>query len=85
MKSITIHGIDEVLAKMLEHRAKEEKLSMNKTIKKILEEAMGVKSRSRETYRKDFEEFCGLWSDADYAVFEQNGGSLRKIDEEDWE
>lgn len=85
MKSITIHGIDEVLAKMLRHRAREEKLSMNKTVKKILEEALGVKIQPGEAHRKDFEEFCGIWSAADYNDFEQNIEALRKTDVEDWE
>jgi predicted DNA binding CopG/RHH family protein len=43
MKSITIHGIDEPLAKLIKSKAKQEGLSINQTIKNILESSLGVK------------------------------------------
>ncbi len=84
MKSITIHGIDDPLAELLKSRAQSEGLSINKTVKKLLEESLGVRPRARGTNRGDFEEFCGVWSDADYAEFEENTKDLRKINNEDW-
>ena len=84
MKSITIHGIDDPLAELLKSRARSEGLSINKTVKKLLEESLGVKPRIKGRYRSDFEEFCGIWSDSELAEFEENTKDLRKINYEDW-
>jgi hypothetical protein len=84
MKSITIHGIDDPLAELIKSRAQAEGLSINKTVKKLLEESLGVKPRIKGINRYDFEEFCGIWSDSDLAEFEENTKDLRNINNEDW-
>jgi hypothetical protein len=85
MKSITIHGIDEPLAGLIKSKAHAEGMSINKTIKKVLEEAFGIKPRHKNINRSDLEEFCGLWSESDLIEFEQKTQDLRKIDPEDWQ
>ena len=72
MKSITIHGIDAPLAELLKSRAQAEGLSINKTVIKILEESLGVKPRVKGKNRKDFEEFCGIWTRSELKEFEEN-------------
>ncbi|MGB5615690.1 MAG: hypothetical protein WBM78_02535, partial [Desulfobacterales bacterium] len=57
MKSITIHGIDEPLVKLIKSKAKQEGLSINKTIKKILESSLGVKPKDYLDNISRFEEF----------------------------
>ena len=47
MKSITIHGVDEPLSELIKSKAQSEGLSINKTIKKILESSLGVKPNPR--------------------------------------
>jgi hypothetical protein len=84
MKSITIHGIDDPLAELIKSKAQAEGLSINKTVKKLLEESLGVKPRAKGINRHDFEEFCGIWSDSDLAEFEENTKDLRNINYEDW-
>jgi hypothetical protein len=84
MKSITIHGIDEPLAELIKSRAQSEGLSINKTVKKLLEESLGVKPHASGLHRSDFEEFCGIWSESELAEFEENSSDLRDIDSEDW-
>jgi hypothetical protein len=59
-------------------------LSVNQTIKKILESSLGVKPRQVENRRVDFEEFLGIWTEADLAEFKENTGELRKVDPGDW-
>ena len=85
MKSITIHGIEEPLAELIKSKAGSEGLSMNKTIKKLLEESLGVKPRHINTHRGEFEKFCGVWSKADVDEFENRTEAFRKIDHEDWQ
>jgi hypothetical protein len=84
MKSITIHGIDEPLVKMIEAKARSEGQSVNKTIKKVLEEALGVIPRDKGANRKDFEAFSGVWSNSELAEFEKEADELRTIDPDDW-
>ena len=84
MKSITIHGVDEPLSELIKSKAQSEGLSINKTIKKILESSLGVKPNPRGSKRGDFEEFCGTWSDADLAEFKQHTKQFRKVDPGDW-
>lgn len=85
MKSITIHGIDPPLAELIKSKAKSEGLSINKTIKKLLEEALGVKPLSRGKFRSDFEEFCGMWTKSDLKEFEEKTKDLRIINDGDWQ
>lgn len=84
MKSITIHGIDKNLEKMINARARAEGLSINKTVKKLLEESLGIKPAQTAKHRDDFKEFCGFWSKNDLVEFEAETEDTRKINPEDW-
>ena len=85
MKSITIHGIDNPLAELIKSKAQSQGLSVNKTVKKILEEALGVKPQTIARRRKDFEEFSGVWSDVELAEFQEKTKDLNSVDQGDWE
>ena len=85
MKSITIHGIDDPLAKLIKSKAQSEGLSVNKTVKKLLEESLGVKPRKKGINRSDFEEFCGIWSESERTEFEEKTTEFRNVDDEDWQ
>jgi len=84
MKSITIHGIDNPLAELIKSKALSEGLSVNKTVKKILEEALGVKPQTVSKNRMDFEEFSGIWSDLELAEFDEKTKDLSSVNNEDW-
>ena len=83
MKSITIHKLDEPLAKLIEQKAKKEGLSLNKTIKNILEEAFGIKYKKRNV-KNSFSKFSGKWSQDDLNEFIENTKEFEKIDKENW-
>jgi len=85
MKSITIHGIDDPLAKLIKSKAQSEGLSINKTVKKLLEESLGVKPRNKGINRSDFEEFFGIWSESERIEFEDRTDELRNVNYEDWQ
>ena len=85
MKSITIHGIDDPLAELIKSKAQSEGLSINKTVKKLLEESLGIKPRDRGINRSDFEEFCGIWSESELTEFEDKTRELRNVNQEDWQ
>lgn len=82
MASVTIHDLDDSVAKLIRERARLEGLSVNKMLKRLLEEAVGVKPST--THRKHFERFCGMWSKAQLAEFEKATAELEKIDASDW-
>ena len=85
MKSITIHGIDDPLAELIKSKALSEGLSINKTVKKLLEESLGVKPRKKGKNRGDFEEFFGIWSESERIEFEDRTDELRNVNDEDWQ
>ena len=85
MKSITIHGIDEQLANLIKSKAESEGLSINKTVKKLLEVSLGVKPQIDKKNLDDFKEFCGIWTQSDLNEFEEKTADLRKIDDRDWQ
>jgi hypothetical protein len=69
---------------LIKSKAQSEGLSVNQTIKKILESSLGVKPKHRGSKRGEFEEFCGIWSDADLTEFKQKTKQLSKVDPGDW-
>ncbi len=85
MKSMTIHGIDKQLEKLIKAKAQAEGLSVNKTIKQILETALGVKPPLQHKNIDDFKEFRGVWSEADLKEFEEKTADTRNVDTEDWQ
>jgi len=53
MKSITIHGLDEGLDKIIRDKSRERGLSINKTLKELLGKALGI-NNSQTQDRQNF-------------------------------
>jgi hypothetical protein len=62
MKSITIYGLDETLDKLIRKRAKKQGNSLNKTIKRLLEESLGIHKKQNSGHRDDFLDLFGIWT-----------------------
>ena len=84
MKSITIHNLDSRLATLIERRAKEEGISMNKLIKSLLAQALGLSAQPKLDRKEQFEDLFGSWSQAEFEAFEKNTEDLRAINPDDW-
>ncbi len=84
MKSITIHNLDDPLDTLIREKAKTEGLSLNRTIKKLLAEALGLSLKKGEGRGKDFLDLFGVWSNEEVKEFNKQVGDLEKIDREDW-
>jgi hypothetical protein len=84
MKSLTIHNIENSLLTLLREKAKKEDKSINQTVKEIMEQSVGIKSQKSDTYRSEFKDLCGVWSENDVREFETATGDFEKIDSEDW-
>ena len=80
MKSITIHGLEEPLATLLKSKAKSEGLSLNQTIKNLLEEALGIKVNVSGPHRESFQKFCGSWTEEDLKEFDKTQKTFETIE-----
>ena len=56
--------------------SKQEGLSVNMTIKKILESSLGVKPKDYLDNISRFEEFCGIWTNTELSEFEKKTETL---------
>jgi len=83
VKSLTIHNIDIQLMKIIEIKATEWGLSLNKTIKKLLSEHL-----MNEPAQKDdnpFDTIAGKWSEAQHKTFEEDTAHFGQIDTSIWQ
>ncbi len=47
-------------------------------------ETTAVHDNDGNDHREDFAEFCGGWSEADAAEFDENTKDFREVDPRDW-
>ena len=85
MKSITIHKLDEALARELEERARREGLSINQMVKKLLRSALGLEKTLEPDHRDDFLDLFGTWSGRETGDFHGRIEELERIESQDWE
>jgi hypothetical protein len=85
MKSITLHGLDNKLYERIKEKAQRQGLSLNKTIKNLLEKSLGIKNHDGADHREDFIEFCGVWTEAEAKEFAGVIEDFEKIDPRDWQ
>ncbi|KAF0187844.1 MAG: hypothetical protein FD168_2289 [Desulfobulbaceae bacterium] len=84
MTSITIHGLEDPLDSLIREKARQQGLSLNKTIKQLLAESLGV-STDNTKQQRNFDDLCGIWSPADSEEFIRNTRELSITDPKDWE
>ena len=84
MKSITIHGLDQSIADKIKRKAKDLGLSLNKTIKKLLEESLGLGTQKDRDYTSDFMDLYGVWQKEEEERFLESVDCFEKISREDW-
>jgi len=85
MKSITIHNLEDPLNKRIRERARQEGLSLNKTIKKLLAETLGLMDENTSAREDEFADLCGVWGRQDVQEFKQKTEELDSVDPEDWQ
>ena len=85
MKSITIHGLTDQLDRLIRKRANKHGLSLNKIIKKLLEESFGINKKQYSDHREDFLDLFGIWSKTERKKFIAKIKDFEMIDEKDWQ
>ena len=83
MSTISIHDLPTELTQRIKEKAKNEGLSLNKTLKKLLEQAMGFKP-TPALQVNIFQDLSGVWSTDDLQEFEQVSQDQSQIDPSDW-
>lgn len=83
MTAITLRNIPPKLQEVIRKRAGADGLSLNKTVLRMLEEAAGQRSVSRELHH-DLDHLAGTWSEDEAAAFEATLIEQRAVDPELW-
>ena len=82
MKPITIHGLEDELDEGIRSKAEKEGRSLNKTIKQLLKEALGLVNQPQDR-RQDFLDLFGVWSESELEEFKSATEDLRIVSNED--
>jgi len=83
MNAITVRNLPPAVAKAVKEKARKEKLSLNKAIVKLLEEATGTAPRRRAVHH-DLDRFFGTWTREQADAFDEALQEQRQIDPEMW-
>lgn len=83
MKSITIHGIDKEMEKLINERAKSAGTSVNKVVKELLAKALGI-NKDKKDHRDEFVDLFGIWTENDEKQFLEVIKDLEVVHSEDW-
>ena len=79
MKSLTIH-MDEALDRRVRKLAASEGVSLNRTVTRVLREALGLSPKSNRVH---FEDHLGVWSEKEKREFDAL--TRRDADPRDWQ
>ena len=84
MNAITVRNLPPAVAKAVKEKARKEKLSLNKAIVRLLEEATGAEKGKKKVIHHDLDHLAGTWSEAEYQEFMAALREQRQIDPEMW-
>ncbi len=84
MNAITVRNLPPAVAKAVKERAKREKLSLNKAIVRLLEEATGTGKATKRVVHHDLDRFFGTWTKEEADAFDEALSEQRQIDPEMW-
>ncbi len=84
MNAITVRNLPPAVAKAVKEKARKEKLSLNKAIVKLLEEATGSDPGKKKAIHHDLDHLAGTWSQAEYEEFMASLREHRQVDPEMW-
>lgn len=84
MTTMTLRGIDDVIAGALKERARQDDTSVNAVMLRILKESLGIEKKKRSTTYNDLDYLAGTWKAQDVAEFESATAVFEKVDEDMW-
>ncbi len=84
MNAITVRNLPPEVAKAVKEKARREKLSLNKAVVRLLEEATGVEKGRKKVVYHDLDRFFGTWTKEEADAFDEAAREHRQIDPEMW-
>jgi hypothetical protein len=84
MNAITVRNLPPEVAKAVKEKARKEKLSLNKAVVRLLEEATGVGREKKKAVHHDLDRFFGTWTKEEADAFDEAVREHRQIDPEMW-
>ena len=84
MTAITVRNLPAAVAKAVRERARKERISLDKAVVRLLEEATGVARRKERIIHHDLDHFSGTWCQAEYEAFMVEVREQRQVDPEMW-
>ena len=83
---LTIRGMKRDVEEAIRRIAREERISLNKAVIRLLEKAIGRTGPEREPgVHNDLDRFSGVWSAEEAEEIEELLSDTRTVDEEMWE
>lgn len=83
--SVTLRNMPPELIKLVQQRARKHRLSLNKTVITLLEEAACLPARSsKKRMYHDLDGLAGQWTIKEASLFEKALAEQRPIDEQQW-
>jgi hypothetical protein len=83
VSAITVRNLPPGLARVIRQKAKKEKLSLNRAVISLLEEAAGLGERAKkEVIHDELDELAGVWSEEEYREFTEALQEQRQIESE---
>jgi len=77
--------MEDRLDAVIREKAREKGLSLNKTIKLLLKDSLGLNSYGTDNCREEFEDLFGVWSEKDEKDFNKKVKDLNEINPLDWQ
>ncbi len=84
MNSFTIRKLDESVAQLPKARAREQGLSVNQLVKRMIEQALGVRPTPSK-HRSHFEKLLGSWTKRERAGFDKRVSDFKRVEAADWQ
>lgn len=85
MKTITIRGVDNSLARKLKEMSREQSLSVNQFVLTSLRHHLGLdKEQIRTKAHHDLDHLFGSWTKKEFNEFEETQRDFETIDESLW-
>ena len=84
MNAITVRNLPPEVAKAVKEKARKEKLSLNKAVVRLLEEAMGAEKEKKKVVHHDLDRFFGTWTKQEADAFDEAMREHRQVDPEMW-
>lgn len=84
MKAITLRNLPVEVARRLQRRARERKLSLNRATIELLEEALGLAGKQRVPEFHDLDFLIGTWNDDQAREFDAALAEQRSVDPAAW-